>query len=313
MHLVETMAYTNARPWHGLGNQLSAQSPISVWIKQAGMGWQIEESPVYFKQDGNADLVPFEDQKVLYRSDTGAALSVVSKRFQVVQPRQVLEFYHELTEAHGFTLETAGVLKGGRKVWALAKTNMTARIKGNDVMNGYLLLATGCDGTLATTAQFTSIRVVCNNTLTVALSEGTSCVKVPHSTTFDPAAVKQQLGLLSTNWEDFIYKMKRLSDRKLKHMESEAFISQLFSADQDFKPVNERAKQKIMALYSGRGRGAELSSAKGTAFGLLNAITEFIDHERRAKNTDYRLDSAWFGTGAILKSDALDQAISLIA
>lgn len=310
-HLIETMAYANETPWHGLGNQLSAKSPISVWSRQAGMEWQILESPVYFMPDKGVDHVSFDEQKVLYRSDTGAALSVVSQRFQVVQPRDVLEFYRDLTKAHGFTLETAGVLKGGRKVWALAKTNMSANIKGSDTINGYLLLATGCDGTLATTAQFTSIRVVCNNTLAIALKNGTAAVKVPHSTTFDPKAVKGQLGLSSASWDDFIYQMKKLSERKIKSTEAEAFVSALLT-DPAAKFTNERAMKKVLELYSGHGRGAELASSKGTAFGLLNAVTEFVDHERRARSTDYRLDSAWFGTGANLKNEALDQAIALI-
>lgn len=179
-------------------------------------------------------------------------------------------------------------------------------------MNGYLLLATGCDGTLATTAQFTSIRVVCNNTLAVALKNGGTAVKVPHSTTFDPKAVKGQLGLSSSSWDDFVYQMKKLSERKLKNAESEAFIAELF-ADPREKFTNERAMKKVLELYSGHGRGAELSSAKNTAFGLLNAVTEFVDHERRARSTDYRLDSAWFGTGANLKNDALEQALALVS
>jgi phage/plasmid-like protein (TIGR03299 family) len=312
MHLIETMAYANETPWHGLGNKLSAKSAISVWAKQAGMEWTIQESPVYYQVSESSGHTTFNEQKVLYRSDTGSALSVVSQRFQVVQPRDVLEFYRDLTKAHGFMLETAGVLKGGRKVWALAKTNMSANIKGNDTLNGYLLLATGCDGTLATTAQFTSIRVVCNNTLAIALKDGTAAVKVPHSTTFDPKAVKQQLGLSSASWTDFIYQMKKLSERKVKSNEAEAFVSSLLT-DPAAKFTNERAVKKILELYGGHGRGADLASSKGTAFGLLNAVTEFVDHERRARSTDYRLDSAWFGTGANLKNGALTQAIALIA
>jgi len=93
---------------------------------------------------------------VLYRSDTKAPLSVVSNRYQIVQPREVLEFYRDLTEVSGYELETAGVLKGGRKFWALARTGQTTKLKGNDQVNGYLLLATSCDGTLATTATPTT-------------------------------------------------------------------------------------------------------------------------------------------------------------
>jgi phage/plasmid-like protein (TIGR03299 family) len=162
--------------------------------------------------------MPFEEQRVLYRSDTHAPLSVVSQRFQEVQPMEILHFYRDLTEQSGFELETAGVLKGGKKFWALARTGQSSALKGKDVSNGYILLATACDGTLATTAQFTSIRVVCNNTLAIALrgQQGNSgVVKVPHSTRFDAEKVKQQLGISVRAWDEHMYEMKQLSQRKV--------------------------------------------------------------------------------------------------
>src|SRR3989344_8335345 len=195
-HLVETMAYAGATPWHGLGNQLTQKQPIEVWQREAGMDWQIQESPVHFKSETAGHLGSihsFPEQKVLFRSDTKAPLSVVSNRYHTVQPREVLEFYRDLTEVSGYELETAGGLKRGRKFWALARTGKSSALKGNDVVHGYLLLATSCDGTLATTATPTTVRVVCNNTLSIALSGTSSAIKVPHSTSFDAQAVKKQL------------------------------------------------------------------------------------------------------------------------
>ena len=212
-HLVQQMAYVGAEPWHGLGNRLPQKQSIDVWQKAAGMDWQIKESPVRFMADSIGTLGSihsFDEQKVLYRSDTKEALSVVSQRYQVVQPKEVIEFYRDLTEVSGFELETAGVLKGGKKFWALARTGQTSALKGKDVSNGYILLATACDGTLATTAQFTSIRVVCNNTLAIALkgqNSSAGVVKVPHSTKFDADKVKQQLGISVRAWEEHMYEM----------------------------------------------------------------------------------------------------------
>lgn len=183
-HLIETMAFVNQTPWHGIGNKLAVNQPIDVWRKQAGMDWDIQEAEVKYNvpsRDADSVECQFDRLKVLYRSDTNAPLSVVGERYQIVQPRQILEFYRDLTKRNGFELETAGVLNGGKKFWALAKTNQTAALKGGDVVNGYLLLATACDGTLATTAQFTSVRVVCNNTLAVSLSNSSGAVKVPHN------------------------------------------------------------------------------------------------------------------------------------
>ena len=318
-HLIEQMAYVGDTPWHGLGNQLPAQQPIEICAQQAGMAWTIETAPVQYAVQTIGrlqELCAFDEQKVLYRSDTKAALSVVGQRYHVVQPSEVLEFYRDLTEVSCFELETAGVLKGGRKFWALARTGQETAIKGTDLVKGYLLLATSCDGTLATTATPTTVRVVCNNTLTIALNGASSAIKVPHHTRFDAQAVKRQLGIAVTQWDGFMYRMRTLAERKVKsHEAMNFFLKVLCQPSEDDQAVltNERALKKVQALYDGQGRGAELTAAKGTAWGLLNAVTEFVDHERRARSQEYRLDSALFGQGASLKQRALDQALQLAA
>jgi phage/plasmid-like protein (TIGR03299 family) len=281
------------------------------------MDWEIRETPVRFITGtaGNLGAIEsFPDNKVLFRSDTNAPLSVVSQRYQVVQPREILEFYRDLTEISGFELETAGILKGGRKFWALARTGQSGTLKGKDVSRGYVLLATACDGTLATTAQFTSIRVVCNNTLAIALGKNDGAVKVPHSTRFDAEAVKKQLGISVSGWKTFMDSMKALSERKMKNAEAQRFFLQVFTDAGNSRQgaTNESAMAKSLSLYEGRGKGSTLPSAQGTAYGLLNAVTEFVDHERRARSTDYRLDSAWFGQGAAIKERALKQALLLV-
>ncbi|MYM32086.1 DUF932 domain-containing protein [Duganella sp. CY15W] len=317
-HLLETMAYLHETPWHGLGNQLSSGQPVEVWTQQAGMDWRICESPVHFMTDGANGpgvIASYPENKVLFRSDTQVPLSVVSQRFQVVQPREILEFYRDLTEVSGFELETAGVLKGGRKIWALARTGQSSMLKGNDVSNAYVLLATACDGTLATTAQFTSIRVVCNNTLAVALGASNGAIKVRHNTAFDAQSVKRQLGISVSTWNFFMYQMKGLSERKVKTHEAMNYLARVFSDETKAGSDNasDRTMAKVMTLFDGHGRGAELASSKGTAFGLLNSVTQFIDHDRRARSTDHRLESAWFGQGAALKARALDQALMMIS
>jgi len=320
-HLIEQMAYVGATPWHGLGNQLSPKQPLEVWQQEAGMNWQIQESPVRFMEDAVGHLGTihsFPEQKVLYRSDSKEALSVVSKRYQVVQPREVLEFYRDLTERSGYELETAGVLKGGRKLWALARTGQSAALKGNDVVNGYLLLATSCDGTLATTATPTTVRVVCNNTLSIAVNGASQAIKVPHSTRFNPQVVKQQLGIAVSQWDDFMYRMRMLAERKVQDREAKDFLRSVLSEVQTGNPErtglsNERALTKMLSLYEGHGRGAELEAAKSTAWGLLNAVTEYVDHERRARSSEYRMDTAWFGQGALIKQRALNTALLLVA
>lgn len=308
-------AYDGQQPLNPLGVTLPPNQSIEAWIQHSGLNWQINESPVNFKPKGIDEFQSYEDKKVLYRSDTKMPLSVVGEKYKVVQPREILEFYRDLTEVSGYVLETAGVIKGGKKIWALARSPQEATLKGNDLVKNYLLLATACDGTLATTATPTSIRVVCSNTLAFAINGAANAIKVPHSTQFDPQAVKKQLGIAVSHWDNFIYQMKQLSDRKVKHQESLDFFERVFNAD---NPVtvqirNERAIKAAQLLFEGKGKGALLQSSQHTAWGLLNAVTEFVDHEKRARNHDYRLDSAWFGKGAAIKQKALEVAMEMLA
>ncbi|MGL4667691.1 MAG: DUF932 domain-containing protein [Saezia sp.] len=345
-HLVEQMAYVGETPWHGLGNPLSPKQPLDVWKRQAGMAWQIKETPVCYQTEAQilpltaphlfpssspvstpttssrliSSLHRFDEQKVLYRSDTLAPLSVVSKRYQVVQPGEILEFYRSLVESAGYELETAGVLKGGRKFWALAKTGQSTTIGRKDHVNGYLLLATSCDGTLATTATPTTIRVVCNNTLAIAVNGNHQAIKVPHSTVFKSEIVKKQLGIAVSQWDGFMYRMKQLSKRTVQSTEAKDYFIHVLCPDhispafiKEGRPLpNEKAIKHVMQMYEGHGRGAELGAAKGTAWGLLSAVTEYVDHSRRARSQDHRLDSAWFGQGMQIKQKALDQALALV-
>ena len=320
MHLVQSMAYVGEQPWHGLGTRLAPDQPLEVWAELAGMNWAIETADVQYISGHPfpGSLHTYPEQKVLYRSDTKAPLSIVSSRYKIVQPTEILEFYRDLTEIGGYELETAGVLKEGRKLWALARTNQSITLKGHDTVNGYLLLATACDGTLATTAQFTSVRVVCNNTLAVAVTQGSGAVKVPHRSEFDAQAVKQQLGIAIAPWSSFSDYIKELANCRVAEKAVDSFLTKVFAystaaTGPGSLMVNEHAMKKVQTLYAGQGKGAELSSAKGTAWGLLNSVTEYIDHHRRAHSNDHRRDAAWFGQGALLKQRAWSEALQLIA
>ena len=318
MHLVETMAYVGEQPWHGIGNRLQPNQSIDDWKKLAGMDWQIEESDVrYVAGSNNLGVIhAFPDNKVLYRSDTRHPLAVVSKRFKVVQPGEILEFYRDLTAHSGFELETAGVLREGRKFWALARTGQSATLKGRDRVNGYLLLATACDGSLATTAQFTSVRVVCNNTLQISLGESKGAIKVSHRSHFDAEAVKRQLGIAVSSWDGFAARMKALAECPVDPDSVEGLLRRVltYTAPDTKAPiVNEQALANVRALYDGGGRGALLASSRGTAWGLLSGVTEYVDHHRRARSEDHRRDAAWFGQGAQIKQRAWDEVMKLVA
>lgn len=314
---VETMAYVGATPWHGLGSQLQEGADLETWREHSGLNYELREQPVFTNVGG---LKKIPGYKALVRSDTNTHLSMVKDSYKVVQPGEVLDFFKDLTEKMGFQLETAGVLREGRKYWALANIGKEARIMGQDELHGYLLLGTSCDGTMATTAAFTSIRVVCQNTLGYALQEaetnkeGSRQIKVYHSSKFVAEDVKMKLGIGVASWDHFIERVNALANRKVKPSEAQQFLVNVFGdpmKDLEEQP-NARAIKHVWELYNGQGMGSGLKAADGTAWGLVNAVTEFIDH-KRGKNQDTRLDAAWFGYASEWKTAAWDEALKLAA
>jgi len=118
------MAYlnTNEAPWHGLGNPLERGLSIEQWTIAAGMDFRIQRSKVrYFTDRIGVNQLEWPEKHVLFRGDTHEPLGVVSAKYKVVQPREVLEFFRDLCESNHFELSTAGTLFGGAKYWALAK------------------------------------------------------------------------------------------------------------------------------------------------------------------------------------------------
>ena len=307
------IAYVGETPWHGLGQQLAAGASIETWQVEAGMDFSLEETPALFSLGAKTGIIA--DRKVLVRSDSLTPLAVVSNAYQVVQPKEVLEFYRDLTEKAGFQLETAGVLKGGRKYWALANMGKEAKVL-DDVIKGYLLLGTACDGSMSTTAMFTSIRVVCNNTLGFALDEAAGnsrVVRINHRTTFNETKVKAQLGIAATSWDGFMKHVEAWSSTKVTTSDAEEYFSEIasYKGNDGEIVVSDKTVTMLLDLFQGSGKGSELKSAKDTVWGLVNAVTEYVDHHRGRSN-DTRMDRAWFGDGLATKELASNMADELV-
>ncbi len=314
---VQTMAYVGETPWHGLGEKVDPSISIEEWKEKSGMNYKLLEQPVFTNVGGMKKIPGY---KAIVRSDSGHHLSLMKDGYKLVQPGEVLDFFKDLTDKMGFQLETAGVLREGRKYWALANIGKEARIMGQDQLGGYLLLGTSCDGTMATTATFTSIRVVCQNTLSWAIQdaetnkETSRLIKIYHRSAFQPEQVKMQLGIGAASWENFIDRVNVMAQRKVKPSEAQQFLVNVFGdplKDLEEQP-NARAIKTAYGLFNGQGRGSDFKSADGTAWGLVNAVTEFIDH-KRGKNQDTRLDAAWFGYASNWKTAAWDEALKLAA
>ncbi len=314
------MAYVGDVPWHGLGEKLPAGQSIERWVEAARLNWQIQKLSVQYQFKGQFRLMP--ERFVLTRDDTGAGLSVVSGDYSVVQPKEILEFYRDLVKERHYTLETAGALDGGRKVWALARTGLVANVAGinGDELGAYILLATSCDKSLATTATFTSVRVVCQNTLGFAFDDMKGNkrpnVKADHTRKFNPSAIKEQLGLIDKAWSQFMARIDPMANFSLERMAAHKYFESLFLSDKDIeerkKPSGAKDNEihQIASLFHS-APGQNIKTASGTLWGAVNAVTYFVDHVRSTKAVE-RMDSAWFGSGAALKERAWNRAMELI-
>lgn len=308
------MAFTGSRDaiWHGLGQQLDENASLDTWKKQAGMEWEVHSSPLTFHSTELNNGAPavrthnFPNRQVLFRSDNKEPLGIVSEDFKIVQPDQVIEFFRDLVENHGFKLSTAGTLFGGTRFWALADVGKADNVTDSDRIEGHLLLTTAVDGTMSTQARFTSTRVVCNNTLSIALQGASTrpVIRVTHKRDFDADAIKIDLKLIDQGWADFMKNMKALSSKKMSARQTrEFFEEQLFNPDRSVHDQTWGVTREVGRLVDLALGGSGSDAYRGTAYGALCAITEHYTHGSGKRDASRQFWDSYVGTSESKKQD----------
>ena len=318
-HLIDetngpAIAYLGEKPWHGLGYQMPEGASIDEWRKAAKLEWMVKEGAVMFvrgdqPQATTGEMVQFPDRKALYRSDNGAALSIVSTAFNVVQPGDVLEFFRKLVESHGFKLETAGALRGGRTIWAMARIAEHVKIL-DDIVHPHVLLSTAYDATMATWARLCTTRVVCANTIAYAEQEKGKIVRVPHNATLDFDDVRLQLGLALNAWERFKVRALKMAEREVTDVEAAAFLRELLGIKDE--TATPKGFARILDLFKGAQMGADKKSTRQTLWGVVQAVAEHVDHNPWSRSDESRLTAAWFGYGSDTKVAAFKKALEIV-
>jgi len=299
--------------WHGLETIIPADSPFDTWANHPVFDWKIKRGLVRYNVDREGTQLTSEDNHVLFRSDNNKLLSIVSKDYCVVQPKQVLEFFRDVCEANHLTMDTAGIIRNGQKFWALARTGHDLNVGNRDVVKQYVLLASSSDSSMATTAKHTSLRVVCSNTLHQNLGNGEAAIKVRHSTEFNPDVVKINLGLMEAEFSEFGAYAQEMSQFHLSVTDAQRWLAELFSgkiglSDEDVADITNRSRvfKSVWESYT-KAPGAE-----PTLWGAVNAVTHNVDWVK-GRSLDTRFDSAQFGAGASLKQAAWDKAAVIIS
>ena len=312
-HEVETMAYTNAVPWHGLGFRVDGNLTPKQMLKAAKIDWTVETRPL-FMADGKE--VP---AAALVRSTDGHVLDVVGSGYVPVQNAEAFEFFTDFVEAGDATMETAGSLKNGQYVWGLANLGDAFTLKGNDTVKGYVLVGCPHQQSRSLILKFTTVRVVCNNTLTLALNSGSTKsgkgIVLPefrraHRSTFDRAAIKgaqAALGLAREQLEEFHTTAKVLQKKSMSRQDAIDVLAPIFAPKFEEKMTIENLTPRMAQLMDilVKAPGAQPDNA----WGVLNAVTYYADHVA-SRTDDRRLTQAWFGRTAMQKEETLKVLIA---
>ena len=308
-HMIETIAYAGEVPWHGLGTKVPADLSPAQMLDKAGLNWTVEKTPAFANIGGKDVSVGWS---ALTRSSDNSILSVVSNDWNPVQNAEAFEFFDEYCRVGDMEMHTAGSLKDGQIVWGLAKVKDSFDLFKGDQVDSYLLFTNPHKFGQCIDVRFTPIRVVCNNTLTLSLSQKSDrVVKKNHRTEFNAAEVKQTLGIATEKLAKYKEMAAFLGSKRYTEETAKQYFNTVFPVIAYNKEKGPQRKE----LSKSATRALEVLDtqpgarfAEGSWWQAFNAVTYLTDHEI-GRSQDTRLQSAWFGANKNLKIKALETAV----
>ena len=304
---VAQMAYVGDVPWHGLGTKVDPDiAPVDM-MKAAGLDWRVQELDSFVEFNGNQ--VP-TGQKALVRETDGRVLTQVGKNWHPVQNEEAFNFFNDFIEAGNMQMHTAGSLKDGEIIWALAKVDDDFELFNGDKVESYLLFSNPHQYGKTIDIRFTPIRVVCNNTLTLSLAQqGQAAMKVNHRSAFDAQSVKETMGIAHFKMNQYKEMAAFLGAKRATDAQMKEYFGTLMGMSNKNKDDLSRTAQRTLEVVQTQP-GAQF--AEGSWWSAFNAVTYMTDHEL-GRTADTRLQSAWYGANRNLKNKALELALDMAA
>lgn len=305
------MAYAGDVPWHGLGVKVSNDLTPEQMLKAAGLNWTVDPVEL-FAEVGDKRLAT--GHRALVRSSDQKVLDVITDDWNPCQNQEAFEFFNDFVGAGDMEMHTAGSLKDGKIVWALAKVKESFELfNGRDQVDAYLHFTNPHSYGQSIDVRFTPIRVVCNNTLTLSLNtKSKNMVKVSHRREFDPDMVKEALGVAKHKLDQYKEMAQFLSKKRYNDENVVDYFKRVFpvltTKTESEKVLSKSAERAIDIIKYDSQPGAEFG--KGTWWEAFNAVTYMTDHEI-GRSADSRLTSAWYGANKNLKTKALETAVEM--
>jgi phage/plasmid-like protein (TIGR03299 family) len=295
--------YAGEVPWHGLGTQIPDNLAPEEVLRKANLDWEVESTPLYANINGSYIETK---QKALIRSSDDKILTYISDDWKPVQNREAFAFFDEYVKTGHMRMETAGSLKEGQMVFALAKINDGFKVFGEDRIEGYLLFSNPHQYGKSIDVRFTPIRVVCNNTLTMAInSKAQYAAKVNHRSIFNPDAVKEVLGISHEKLLKYKEQAEFLGKKRYTKETLTEYFKTIFPAAAS-KEISTPAEQALEIIHA--QPGAEF--AEGSFWQAFNCITYMADWTL-GRGVDTRIHSAWYGKNRQRKEQALELALEM--
>ena len=306
-HMVETMAYAGEVPWHGLGVRVPADLHPTQMLQKAGLDWTVRKVPAYADVAGQRVAV---GRSALVRDSDDSILDVVSDDWNVLQNAEAFEFFHDFVANGDMEMHTAGSLRDGQLVWALAKVNDGFELFKGDQVDSYLLFSNPHKYGWSIDVRFTPIRVVCNNTLTLSLNTSSkNFVKVSHRRQFDGDMVKETLGIAKEKLATYREMAQFLGGKRYTAPKLVEYFKNVFpvtGGPEKKKEMSISASKALDVVHTQPGA----QFAEGSWWSAFNTVTYMVDH-KLGRSQDNRLTSAWFGQGKKVKADALELAVQM--
>lgn len=309
-HQIEEMMYVGATPWHNLGNRfVEAPKTLEDAMVAAGLNWTVSTKELFLADGTKAPA------NATVRDTDQSILGVVGLKYKPLQNKNAFDFFNPFIDSGAATIETAGSLMQGKRVWVQAKiTSDVDVIKGNDIIERYILLSNSHDGTMAVRAGFTPQRVVCQNTLTMAHHNGESqLIRIKHGQNVEQnvAAVSQIMNLANNSFETTLEQYRMLANKEINAKDLEKFVKLVFKLDEDKENSGKRLMNNIIPLFE-QGRGNDMAEIKGTYWAAYNSISEYLQYEK-GTDSEARLNNLWFGTSKTTLENALAIAVKMAA
>ncbi|WP_131989749.1 DUF932 domain-containing protein [Chthoniobacter flavus] len=317
---VQTMAYYGEVPWHGLGKKVPKGISAEEMIQAAGLDWTVDLKPALGARKINKKgeysryevvRVPREKEK-----ESPVLLGVVSRRYRPLQNSEAFKFFDPIVGDRKAYFETAGALGEGERIWVMARMPEVMEVVRGDDCFKYLLLSNTHNGEGSVIVKFTTVRVVCQNTLMLAMEDGQKAYRVRHSKQmqFKLDELADFLAITQQVFQEAEQTFRRLAAVKMTSERLEQYFDAVFPRTDVQKKRHEKPPRWgfLQEMFDSQP-DLQLPGVQGTLWGAYNAITRFEDYKEPKQDElpDQRLERTWFGAGADNKLTALVKADEL--